>query len=128
MRILLDTCTFLWLTAGSRELSPTARRTFRSEDNELFLSAASAWEIALKHAAGRLKLASTPALFVPKERGRHGIEELTVTEADALSAGALPELHRDPFDRLLVAQALARGFQILTPDKLIARYPVQTIW
>lgn len=128
MRIILDTCTFLWLIAGSRQLSATARRAFRTEDNEFFLSAASAWEIALKYAAGRLKLADPPALLVPKERERHGIEELTVTEADALSAGRLPELHRDPFDRLLIAQALARGFQILTPDELIARYPVQTVW
>ncbi len=128
MRFLLDTCTFLWLIAGSRELSATARRSFRTEDNEFFLSAASAWEIALKYSAGRLKLANPPALLVPKERERHGIEELPVSEADALAAGRLPELHRDPFDRLLVAQALARGLQILTPDELIARYPVQTVW
>lgn len=128
MRILLDTCTFLWLIAGSRQLSSSARRAFRSVENELFLSAASAWEIALKYSAGRLKLADPPALLVPKERERHGIEELAVTEADALNAGRLPELHRDPFDRLLVAQALARGLQILTPDELIVRYPVQTVW
>jgi PIN domain nuclease of toxin-antitoxin system len=128
LRILLDTCTFLWLIAGARQLSSSARRAFRSEDNELFLSAASAWEIALKYSAGRLKLADPPALLVPKQRERHGIEELAVTEADALGAGRLPELHRDPFDRLLVAQALARGFQILTPDELIVRYPVQTLW
>ena len=128
MRIILDTCTFLWLIAGSRRLSATARRVFRTEDNEFFLSAASSWEIALKYSAGRLKLADPPALLVPRERERHGIEELTVTEADALSAGRLPKLHRDPFDRLLIAQALARGFQILTPDELIARYPVQTVW
>ena len=128
MRILLDTCTFLWLIAGSRRLSSAARRTFRSEDNEFFLSAASAWEIALKYSAGRLTLADPPALLVPKERRRHGIEELAVTEADALSAGRLPELHRDPFDRLLVAQALARGFPILTPDEMIVRYPVRTVW
>ena len=128
MRILLDTCSFLWLISGSRQLSSTARRAFRSEENDLFLSAASAWEIALKYAVGRLKLADPPFLLVPKERERHGIEELTITEADALNAGRLPDLHRDPFDRLLIAQALARGFQILTPDELIARYPVQTVW
>ena len=128
MRFLLDTCTFLWLIAGSRELSRTARRTFRDSENTFFLSAASAWEIALKNAAGRLKLADDPALLVPRERERHGIEELSVTEADALAAGRLPDIHRDPFDRLLVAQALARGFPILTPDEQIGRYPVRTLW
>lgn len=128
MTVLLDTCTFLWLIAGSRELSRTARRTFRDGENTFFLSAASSWEIALKCAAGRLKLADDPAILVPRERGRHGIEELPVTEADALAAGRLPDLHRDPFDRLLVAQALARGFPILTPDEQIGRYPVRTLW
>lgn len=128
MRILLDTCTFLWLIAGSRELSRTARRVFRDGENTIFLSAASAWEIAIKSSMGRLKLSGEAALLVPKERERHGIEELSVTEADALAAGRLPDLHRDPFDRLLVAQALARGFPILTPDAQIGRYPVRTLW
>ena len=128
MNVLLDTCTFLWLVTDRRELSKRAREVFRSPENRLFLSAASAWEIALKNAAGRLWLADPPGTFVPRERERHAIDVLPIDEADALGAGSLPGWHRDPFDRLLVCQALARGMPILTPDPLISRYPVKTIW
>lgn len=109
-------------------MSAPARRIFRSSENHLYLSAASAWEIALKHSAGRLELSEAPAVLLPRERERHGIEPLTVDETDALGAGRLPDLHRDPFDRLLVFQAIHRGMTILTPDDEIAKYPVRTAW
>jgi PIN domain nuclease of toxin-antitoxin system len=128
LNVLLDTCTFLWLVTDRRELSRRARDVFRSPENRLFLSAASAWEIALKHSTGRLWLADPPETFVPRERERHAIEALPIDEADALAAGSLPAIHRDPFDRLLVCQALARRMPILTPDRLIRRYSVTTIW
>jgi len=102
LRLLLDTCTFLWIAAGSKELSETAADLFRDPDNEVFLSAVSAWEIAVKHGIGRLPLPGDPARFVPEQRKAHGIADLPLDEAAALLLTHLPALHRDPFDRMLV--------------------------
>lgn len=128
MRLLLDTCTFLWIVGGSSELSTRARAAFADPANETFLSAASAWEIAVKHRLGRLPLPSPPDEFVPAQRAAHGIEPLPVDEETALHVAKLPDLHRDPFDRLLVAQALVAGLVLLTPDDDIRKYPARTLW
>lgn len=128
MKLLLDTCTFLWLIADTPDLSPRARDLFADPDNEVYLSAASAWEIALKHSLGRLPLPEPPERFVPDQRVRHGIEGLPVDEDSALHVGRLPQLHRDPFDRMLVSQAIVHGLAILGPDPLVAQYPVRTLW
>lgn len=128
MRLLLDTCTFLWIVGGEPELSPAARAAFADPANEVFLSAASCAEIAVKWALRRLKLAAEPALFVPAERKRHRIAELPIDQAAALALARLPKLHRDPFDRLLVCQAIQGGLTILTPDEEIRRYAVATAW
>lgn len=128
MRLLLDTATFLWVVGGSRELSPGARKAFADPGNDAFLSAASAWEIAVKHRAGRLRLPDSPEVFVPAQRAAHGIEKLDIDEESALHVAKLPDLHRDPFDRMLVAQALVGGLVLLTPDGAIRRYPVRTLW
>lgn len=99
-------------------------------DNRILLSASSAWEISIKHALGRLPLpqALTPAGFIPEARTRHQVEPLPVDEADIFLLGQLPQLHQDPFDRLLVCQAIARQALLLTPDPLIAQYPVAVLW
>jgi PIN domain nuclease of toxin-antitoxin system len=128
VRLLLDTCTFLWILEGSKELSPRARETFVDPANEVFLSAASAWEIAVKHRLGRLPLPAPPEEFVPAQRSVHGIEPLPVDEEAALHVAKLPDLHRDPFDRLLVAQALVAGLVLVTPDGNIRQYPARTLW
>ena len=128
MKVLLDTCTFLWVAAGSKELSGRARETFASADNEVYLSSVSAWEIAVKAALGRLPLPSTPDRFVPEAREMHDIEPLPLAEDVCLLTAKLPLLHRDPFDRMLVCQAMAGAMTILTPDPDIARYPVRTAW
>jgi len=128
VRLLLDTCTFLWIVGGSSELSTRARAAFADPANETFLSAASAWEIAVKHRLGRLPLPSPPDEFVPAQRAAHGIEPLPVDEETALHVAKLPDLHRDPFDRLLVAQALVAGLVLLTPDDDIRKYPARTLW
>ena len=128
MRLLLDTCTFLWIVGGSSELSAKARAAFADPANETFLSAASAWEIAVKHRLGRLPLPSPPDEFVPFQRAAHGIEPLPVDEEAALHVAKLPDVHRDPFDRLLVAQALVAGLVLLTPDDDIRKYPARTLW
>lgn len=128
MKVLLDTCTFLWLTTNAIELSDDARKLFRDPFNEIYLSVVSAWEIAVKHGLGRLPLPQPADQFVPKERLRHGIETLSLRESHALGLVRLPRIHRDPFDRMLVCQAIAEGLTILTPDAAIRAYPAPTIW
>ena len=128
MRLLLDTCAFLWIAADAAALSARARALFRSPDNEVFLSVGSAWEIAIKHALGRLPLPEAPERFVPEMREAHGIASLPMDEETALHLSRLPDLHRDPFDRLLVSQAIVHGLTIVTPDPLVAQYPARTLW
>jgi PIN domain nuclease of toxin-antitoxin system len=128
MRLLLDTCTFLWIVGASKELSARAREVFADPANEALLSAASAWEIAVKHRLGKLPLPNPPDEFVPVQRAAHGIEPLPVEEESALHVAKLPDIHRDPFDRILVAQALVNGLVLLTPDDPIRQYPVRTLW
>ena len=128
MKVLLDTCTFLWLAGGGRELPQRAAALFQSQDNEVFLSAVSAWEIAIKHAAGKLPLPVAPQTLLVEERERLGVESLAIDEESALHVARLPSLHRDPFDRLLIAQALVHGLTILTPDPLISQYPARVVW
>ena len=128
MKLLLDTCTFLWLTTDAAELSPQARALFREPEHEVYLSPVAAWEIAVKYALGRLPLPAPPERFVPTQRLHHGIESLPLDEESVLQAHRLPALHRDPFDRMIVCQAIVHGMAILTPDPLVAAYPVRTIW
>ncbi len=128
MRLLLDTCTFLWIVGGAKELSPRARDAFADPANEALLSAACAWEIAVKHRLGKLPLPEPPDVFVPAQRRAHGIEPLPLDEETALHVAKLPDLHRDPFDRMLVAQALVGGLVVLTPDDQVREYPVRTLW
>jgi PIN domain nuclease of toxin-antitoxin system len=128
MKLLLDTCTFLWVLSGAPQLSPRAADIVHQPDNEIFLSAASAWEIAVKHSSGKLLLPERPERFVPAMREERGIVSLAIDEESALHASRLALLHRDPFDRLLVAQAIVHGMTILTPDPIISQYPARTMW
>lgn len=128
MKLLLDTCAFLWIASDSPRLSKTAAGVFLGRDNQRYLSAASSWEIAIKHAAGRLPLPERPDVFVPKIRDRSGIASLDIDEESALHAGRLPGLHLDPFDRMLVAQAIVHGLTIITPDPQIEQYGVRVLW
>ena len=127
MRLLLDTCTFLWW-AGGRPLSATAAAAVREPSNEVFLSAVSVWEIVTKHRAGRLPLPEPPDRLIPAERSLRGVTPLPFDEDGALQGTRLPALHRDPFDRMLIAQAIALGLAIVTPDPAITQYPVRVIW
>jgi len=128
VRLLLDTCTFLWIVGGAPELSARARQAFADPANDVYLSAASAWEIAVKHRLGRLPLPETPDRFVPRARDAHGIDPLDIDEAAALHVARLPDLHLDPFDRILVAQALLGGLVLVTPDEALRQYPAPTLW
>jgi PIN domain nuclease of toxin-antitoxin system len=128
VKLLLDTCTFLWMVDEYEHLSARAVELVRSPDNDLFLSAASAWEVGTKYATRRLSLSEPPDLYVPTQRDAHGILPLPIDEESALHNARLPYLHRDPFDRMLVAQAIVHGMTIVTPDAIIKRYPARTTW
>lgn len=128
MKLLLDTCTFLWIAGKPTALSDRARQLFGSTDNEVFLSPVSAWEIVTKYGLGRLPLPEPPDRFIPRLRDYHGIEPLPIDEESVLQTARLPMLHRDPFDRLLVCQAIVHGMALLTPDELIAQYPARVVW
>ncbi len=128
MRLLLDTVAFLWLAEDDARLSAVAREAIVDPANDVFLSAASAWEIAIKHGLGRLRLHMPPDEYVPEQRLLHRIETLGIDEDATLQVGKLPDLHRDPFDRLLIAQAIVRGLTIVTPDRLIRGYTVPILW
>lgn len=128
MNLLLDTCTFLWLITGNDQLSPTARNLFSDPDNEVYLSAASAWEISIKWSLGKLPLPAPPEKFVPEQREKHFISPLPISESASFLLPKLPDHHKDPFDRILVCQAIEHTLTILTADPLIQQYPVRTVW
>jgi PIN domain nuclease of toxin-antitoxin system len=128
MKLLLDTCTFLWAIGEPSRLPQRVADLILAKDNEVHVSAASAWEIAIKHAAGRLRLPEAPDRFVREEREAAGFTTLAIDEEAALHVSRLPSLHRDPFDRMLVSQAIVHGMTILTPDPLITQYPARTAW
>jgi PIN domain nuclease of toxin-antitoxin system len=118
----------LWAVSDAPELSDYARELLQDPDNEVYLSSVSTWEIAIKHALRKLPLPQPAAKFVPTERKRHGIDSLSLDEEATLYLSRLPLLHRDPFDRMLVCQAVVQHLAIMTPDELIEQYPVRTIW
>jgi PIN domain nuclease of toxin-antitoxin system len=128
MKLLLDTCTFLWIALDDASLSATARGLFLDEDHEVYLSPVSAWEIVVKHGLGRLALPGEPARWIVRQREGHGIAALPLDEDSVLALLRIPSLHRDPFDRMLVCQALTHGMTILTPDELIRQYPAPVAW
>lgn len=128
MRVLLDTCTFLWIAVGASELSGRAREIFTENENEVYLSSVSTWEIAVKNELGRLPLPDSPETYVPRLRQRHGIDPLALDEEATLYLRRLPSLHRDPFDRMLICQAIVGGMVLLTPDEAITKYPVRAMW
>ena len=128
MKLLLDTATFLWILTDSPRLSKSARELFLDEENERYLSSVSTFEIVLKHSIGRLRLSAPPELLIPRERENHGIESLPLEEEPTLYLPRLPQLHADPFDRLLICQAIAHGMTLLSSDELLSRYPVRVLW
>ena len=128
MKILLDTCSFLWIISDSLALSDVARRQFSDPDNEVFLSAASAWEIIIKHSLGKLPLPAPPQEFIRSWRLRHFIETLPIDEESVLQLSRLPQYHKDPFDRIIICQAVAHSMTVLTPDERICQYPIRTLW
>ena len=128
MKILLDTCSFLWFIADAPELSARARSSILDPVNSVYLSSVSAWEIGRKYARGGLQLPARPETLIPQIRADSGIVSLPLTEDDAILAEKLPPIHKDPFDRMIIAQALVQGMVIATPDPAFATYPVRLLW
>ena len=128
MRLLLDTHAFLWWLAGSEGLSQQARQAIANEANDVLVSAASAWEIATKHRLGKLRNAEIVALDIAGAISGQGFEELAITVDDAGRAGELPGPHRDPFDRMLISQALARNLVLISIETLFDQYGVRRLW
>lgn len=128
MRALLDTCAFLWWISDDPQLSLHVREVISSGDNELFLSVASGWEMAIKAALGKLSFPDDLKSFILEQLNVNGIDSLSVEMSHALYVSTLPAIHRDPFDRLLIAQAQMENLPILTPDPQISRYDVEIIW
>jgi PIN domain nuclease of toxin-antitoxin system len=128
VRVLLDTHVFLWSSLHPGRLSDLARGLLADGANEAFLSVVSAWEIAIKHAKRRLDLPDNPAAYIPSRMAIFGYGTLPIELGHALQVTSLPLLHRDPFDRLLIAQAQVESLPILTSDPKFARYGIEVIW
>jgi PIN domain nuclease of toxin-antitoxin system len=127
MRILLDTHIFLWFISGDTQLSTDVRDAIRDPDNEVYLSAISVWEILVKYQLGKLPLPEHPETYLPKQRDLHQILSLALDESTVIQLAKLPPLHRDPFDRMLICQALQNGLTIATVDSAVRAYPVNSI-
>lgn len=127
MNLLLDTQTLLWWKEGSRKLGRRARRTIEREAATVFVSAASAWEIAIKSRAGRLALSAPLHTWMPEELERNGFVTLSVTIDHAVEVASLPDHHHDPFDRILIVQARHEGLTVVTADAAFGDYGVPVL-
>lgn len=128
MRVLLDTHAFLWWIEDDPRLSERVREIVADERNEVLFSVVSAWEIVIKVGVGKLTLADAPGKFIPDQISRNDMEILPMRLAHALGVHELPNHHEDPFDRLLVAQALVEEIPLLSLDPEVARYPIEVVW
>ena len=128
MRALLDTHVFLWWVGDDARLSATARQIIGDAANEILLSAASGWEIAIKSRLGRLRVPDNLEQFMSEQMLQNHFTALPIHLSHALGVHRLPPLHRDPFDRILAVQSRLEAMPILTADPLIARYDVETLW
>jgi PIN domain nuclease of toxin-antitoxin system len=124
MRLLLDTHIFLWYVSADSQLPTTCRDAIRDPANEVFLSVASVWEAVIKYALGKLPLPEAPAEYLPRQRELHQIASLPIEETTLSHLAGLAPLHRDPFDRILIAQALQHGLTLVTVDDAIRAYSV----
>jgi PIN domain nuclease of toxin-antitoxin system len=128
LRVLLDTHAFLWWINEDVRLSEGAREVFSDGDNELLFSVASGWEMAIKVGLGKLAVSGRLGPYVSARLAENAIEVLPITLSHALGVAELPDHHRDPFDRLLISQAVLERLPILSADPEISRYPVETVW
>lgn len=128
MRLLLDTHALLWAVTDPAALSDRARALLTDGANTLLVSSASAWEVATKHRLGRLPSAAVLLTSFAEHLQRFQAEELPISIRHALAAGAFPSSHRDPFDRMLAAQALIEDLPLVSRDPVFAEFPIEAIW
>lgn len=128
MRLLLDTHAFLWFIDGSPNLSPLAREVIEDMDNERLLSVASLWEMSIKVSLGKLKLGSSFPALVRQDVEGNAIRLLGIEPAHLEALSKLPFHHRDPFDRMIVAQSMTEGVPVVGRDEAFEKYPVKLIW
>lgn len=123
MRILLDTCIFLFFINGDNRLPDYIINAICSSDNQILLSVISEWEIMVKYQIGKLHLPESPSIYIPTQRNRHDIASLPLDEESVIQLHKLPLIHRDPFDRMLICQAIQHNLVIATVDNVIISYP-----
>jgi PIN domain nuclease of toxin-antitoxin system len=128
MRILLDTHTFIWFIEGNEQLSDAARQLIEEPSNQIFLSVASQWEMIIKISLGKLKLASPFETLIPKMMRDNDISLLNIAFEQLVALSQLPLYHRDPFDRLLIAQAITEQCVLISKDAIFTAYPVKLFW
>jgi PIN domain nuclease of toxin-antitoxin system len=128
MKILLDTQAFLWIVADAPELSKKAKKIFLDQENDLFLSLASIWEMAIKLSLGKLKLKQPIEKFLPAQLQENSILQLDISFRHVVGVASLPFHHRDPFDRLIISQAIQENLLILSSDVTFDAYNIQRLW
>jgi len=128
MRALIDTHVLLWWLLDDPRLSPRVHALMGDGGNQLLWSAASSWEIAIKVRIGKIRLPVAPRQYIPSKLREQNLISLPIEQSHALQVAELPLYHRDPFDRLLVAQCQVEGLPLLTSDSLLARYDVEVVW
>ncbi len=127
MNILIDTNIFLWLFGFSSRISADVESLLKNKNNEIYFSAASVWEIAIKYSSGKLQLPDKPEIFVPDRMKRANFKPLEIKFPHTLAVANLPQIHKDPFDRLIIAQAQTENLTLLSADGIFARYNVNFI-
>jgi PIN domain nuclease of toxin-antitoxin system len=125
---LLDTNVWLWSLWATEKIARKAREQIADRSHLVYLSAATSWEVAIKAAAGKLALPEPPASYVPRRMADQGLRPLPISHPHVLAVYALPPHHRDPFDRLLVAQAQLENMILVTADRVLEKYPVEILW
>ena len=128
MRLLLDTHVFLWYITADPKLPAAFRAAIQDPGNAVYLSVGSIWEAVIKHGLGKLSVPGPPADYLPRQRDAHGIASLPVDDGAMPSLAGLPPLHRDPFDRLLIAQALAEDLTLVSNETLFDSFGVRRLW
>jgi PIN domain nuclease of toxin-antitoxin system len=128
MKYLLDTVVWLWSIGPAERINPRGLEILQSGGEEIYFSVASAWEVTIKVGLGKLKLPSAPQVCVPSFTMKQGLRHLPVSLLHAVNVYSLPSHHRDPFDRLLISQAVTEGMTVLTAEEDFKKYPVEIVW
>jgi PIN domain nuclease of toxin-antitoxin system len=128
MKYLLDTVAWVWSVYADERLGDHARKILANGKEEIYLSAASSWELSIKMRLGKLNFPGSPAQVVPAFMAKQGLLSMAVTHLHAVKVYDLPPHHSDPFDRLIIAQAMVEGMAVLTSDRVFEKYPIDVIW